>query len=424
LTLFELARELFTYLVRFREKASSTAAPPLPEVRRDLLGVFARMDNQAKRDPLLMEPYHQVHYALVGLADEVVLTSGWEHSPAWRQALLEERFYNSQEAGSRFFVLANNLDHAPQDVVAIFYLCLALGFSGRYAPADPELAEVKDKLLARLPSKPRIMEEPPSTRSQDRQARKWLWSSAAAAIVLFAVVFGWDHFQKNKVAKVVAPPKQASQPTSKEPPAQEVVEPPAKQEAAQVTEAKAEPALADKSKSEPAPKTESKPEPEPASTPKPESTKAEAVKPEPSKPSVETKPTELAKAEEPEQPAEEPTTQSATLAAAPPAAKETPAAAPRPVTTIHETVTPPATAPLEKSYRVRVGVYVGPIQSSRFADSLKKDGFPTSVEKLDRPGGKVLYIVSITPLASLDDAERVQAEVREKYKVNGVIKQN
>jgi type IV/VI secretion system ImpK/VasF family protein len=420
LTLFELARELFTYLVRFREKAPSTSAPPLPEVRRDLLGIFARMDNQAKRDPLLIEPYHQVHYALVALADEIVLTSGWEHSPAWRQALLEERFYNTQQAGRQFFELANKLENAPQDVVAIFYLCLALGFSGRYAPADHELAEVKERLLARLPSKPRIMEEPPNTRSQkDRRVRGWLWSTAAAAVLLAVAVFGWNHWQ----ALQAPPPGVATAPASKPAPAAPQAKPEdqPKPNPDQVQQA----AVPVKTQERPQAKAEPGPQPEPAANaeaePKPTPQASPRAAPTPSsQPKAEPATKQAPKTKPPEKPEAKATAQPV----AQEKATEPPDQTPQPAATAQPSPPSPKTATQEKSYRVRVGVYVGPIQSGRFADQLKQAGFPASIEKLDRPGGKVLYVVSITPLPGMAEAERVRSEIKLKFNVKGVIKEN
>jgi type IV/VI secretion system ImpK/VasF family protein len=417
LTLFELARELFTYLVRFREKASSTSAPPLPEVRRDLLGIFARMENHAKRDPLLLEPYHQVHYALVALADEVVLTSGWEHAPAWRQALLEERFYNSQHAGSRFFEQARNLDNAPQDVVAIFYLCLALGFSGRFAPADPELAEVKESLLARLPSKPRIMEEPDSRRTrQDRRLRGWLWSAAVVVVLLAAVIIGWPQWQKRFASKPSPSPAPSAQSDTKK--ASPTPTPPAKaakeiQVAASkagnqpVKKSKASPTLA-----KPASPKSSAPAKEKAGLPKPAAPVAPKTAAQPEVPAKPALPS-ASVAETAKQKTSSPSSQ-------PPAS---PAAKAAPATPAAVQAAPQAT-PTAKTYRVRVGVYVGPIQSGRFTDKLKSAGYAASVEKLDRPGGKALYVVSITPIADRAEAEKIQAEVKDKFKVQGVIKEN
>lgn len=388
------------------------------------MGIFTRMDNQAKRDPLLMEPYHQVHYALVGLADEVVLTSGWEHSTAWRQALLEERFYNSQEAGNRFFELANNLDQAPQDVVAIFYLCLALGFSGRYAPADPELAEVKEKLLARLPSKPRIMEEPPNVGShQDRRMRGWLWSAAVVALVAAAVTLGWERWEAYQDAKVSAPPAPVEKPAQEAASTKPKAGDSAKVEIAQKPAVPVQPEARVTSKAEIAQKPAAPVQPEASPQVKPATSATSEPVAEPA-PAAAFQPGELRQAEAAKQPAEPPQAPPEKPAPSASTAGEQAAAAPSAPPGEPEKTQAPQTASPKKTYRVRVGVYVGPIQSGRFADILQKAGFPSSVEKLERPGGKVLYVVSITPLASLDEAEQIRAEVREKFKVKGVIKQN
>ncbi len=389
MTLFELARELFTYLVRFREKASTTAAPPLAEVRGDLLGIFSRMDNHAKREPVLQEPYRQVHYALVALADEVILTSGWEHATAWRQALLEERFYHTKEAGRRFFELAKGLDDAPQDVRAIFYLCLALGFSGHYAPADPELAEIKEELLARLPSKPRIMDEARQARAQtERRQRGWLWSLAALAVIVGAAAIAWNQWPSSQPPQPAPPPRPVEKPAA--PPAAASEKPGPSRAVA------------------PAPAAE-KPAPKPEAAPAPPAPPPPPPPPSPAKPATPPPPPPPAPAARP--------------ATVPPQPSPTPEA--RPVEKPAAPAPTKAASPAKgKGYRVRVGVYVGPIQSGRLADKLKQAGYPVRVEKLERPGGRTLFVVSITPLSSRAEAERVRAEIKDRFQIEAVIKKN
>jgi type IV/VI secretion system ImpK/VasF family protein len=401
------------------------------------------MDNHAKRDPLLMEPYQQVHYALVALADEIVLTSGWEHSPAWRQALLEERFYNSQHAGSRFFELANALDDAPQDVVAIFYLCLALGFSGRYAPADHELAEVKEKLLARLPSKPRIMEEPSKALAQkNRRIRGGLWGTAVVAFLLAAIAFGWNQWQVQESTQPGPAPAPAVKTAPEAPAAQpkalakadfgKTQQSAAPAESEKSSQAKTKPTPSPEQTAKPAAKAKAEPEsvaqvkpgeaPTPTSQPKAETGTTASSEPKTTEQEAAPQPAAQAKAEKPPAQAPQPPPAAQEKAAATVEQPKAPAAAPQPEKA-QATAKSKATAK-EKSFRVRVGVYVGPIQSGRFADQLKEAGFPTSVEKLDRANGKVLYVVSITPLPSLAEAERIRSEVKSRFNVQGVIKEN
>ena len=148
--LLDLTKDLFSYLVLFREKVGTAASPSLEEVRRDLDGIFRRMDNETRKRPSLASPYSQVKYALAAFADEVILSSDWDQASAWEAQLLELEFFGTNVAGDRFFELMASLDDAPRLVVAVYFRCLALGFSGRYMPGSDELEQAKRGLLARL----------------------------------------------------------------------------------------------------------------------------------------------------------------------------------------------------------------------------------------------------------------------------------
>ena len=210
MTLFELTRDLFIYLVRFREKAATTAAPPLAEVRGELLRIFSRMDALTKGDLFLQAPYDRVRYILVVFADEVILTSGWEHGGAWQGVLLEKSYYGTAQGGEKFFELAADLERAPQDVVGVFYLCLALGFCGRYAPSDPELQAIKDDLLARLPEPPRLEQPPPPAAPEptpaisSAQRHPLLWSLLGGLLVALAL-WVWQPWAGGPAPKAVGP---------------------------------------------------------------------------------------------------------------------------------------------------------------------------------------------------------------------------
>ncbi|MBI5521741.1 MAG: DotU family type IV/VI secretion system protein [Desulfarculus sp.] len=156
MTLLDLTRELFTYLVVFRQRAVSAAPPSLETVNEELEAIFLAMEEQAREHPLLGKPYQQVRYGLAVLCDEVLLTSAWPPALDWALEPLEQRLYGSRHGGTRFFQLLEEQADAPRDVLAIYYLCLGLGFCGCHAPDDPRLDQIKAGLLARLraPLKP------------------------------------------------------------------------------------------------------------------------------------------------------------------------------------------------------------------------------------------------------------------------------
>ncbi|MBI4800735.1 MAG: DotU family type IV/VI secretion system protein [Desulfarculus sp.] len=166
MTLLDLTRELFTYLVVFRQRAVSAAPPSLETVNEELEAIFQALEEQAREHPLLGGPYQQVRYGLTVLCDEVLLTSAWPQAVDWALEPLEQRLYGSRQGGTRFFLLLEVQEGAPRDVLAIYYLCLGLGFCGCYAPDDPRLEQIKAGLLARLraPLKPPPEPMPPPPR--------------------------------------------------------------------------------------------------------------------------------------------------------------------------------------------------------------------------------------------------------------------
>ena len=371
MNLLEIVKELFAYLVRFREKAPTTAAPPWHEVQSDLVAIFARMETKAKAHPTLKEPYRQVRYALVALADEVILNSGWEYAKFWRDSALEKYYFGTREGSQRFFELAGQLDHAPVDVAGVFYLCLALGFCGRYAPDDPELREIKERLKARLPQgkaegpdwaqeRNRPQANPKSQPNPPRR-RGWLWVPALGA-ALVAAIFASRHLDFWTPSEPVSP----------------------------------KPGI---------------------SSPKPEKTLTTTTS---TTPIIGTGPTMAVMASSTTAPPPQVMARATvtTLPAPPPSVTTTPA--PRPA--------PPAATALarptaeERTYRLQVGVFVGPIQSGRLAEELKKLGLPAKVVELPKAEGKVLYLVVVEPIAGIDQAKAAQQAIKEKFKIQTILR--
>ncbi|MBA4359006.1 MAG: hypothetical protein C0405_14920, partial [Desulfovibrio sp.] len=126
MTLVDLTRGLFTYLVRFRGQAGQPDAPSLEKVRRELSSRFEEMGEQVFQQPNLRAPYAMVIHALAALADEVVSRSDWEHAGRWADESLTGRLFGQDQTGGDFFARLKELKNPPPDVLAIYYLCLAL----------------------------------------------------------------------------------------------------------------------------------------------------------------------------------------------------------------------------------------------------------------------------------------------------------
>ncbi|KXU86900.1 hypothetical protein CR51_37235 [Caballeronia megalochromosomata] len=72
-------------------------------------------------------------FAFNAWADELLLTTRWEGAAQWQRHLLQRRYSNVSNAGVVFYERLAQLAPAQLAVREVFYLCLALGFGGRYA---------------------------------------------------------------------------------------------------------------------------------------------------------------------------------------------------------------------------------------------------------------------------------------------------
>jgi type IV/VI secretion system ImpK/VasF family protein len=152
-SLFDIASDLFLYLVSFRRKVRKNIHPAEAVVRYKLEEIFDRQQERAGEDPRLEALYKKARFPLVGFADEVMLTSNWAHAESWRGNILEKFYFGTSIAGEKFYEIAEHLEEDEHELARILYVCLSLGFAGRYSPDAPELRALKKKLYRWLPDR-------------------------------------------------------------------------------------------------------------------------------------------------------------------------------------------------------------------------------------------------------------------------------
>ena len=86
----DVTKQLFTYLVGFRQRVAQGAVGDINTLRHELESVFHSMESIVSRHPKLVPEYRQVKYALTVLADEIVLTSAWPEAKNWKKYLMLE----------------------------------------------------------------------------------------------------------------------------------------------------------------------------------------------------------------------------------------------------------------------------------------------------------------------------------------------
>ena len=149
--LIEASAPLLQLLGRLR----NTYSQPNPGDLRERAIQQIRIFEQAARDGgVPMDQLRPAHYALCASLDDVVLNTPWGSAGDWAARSLVSSFHQEVRGGERFFDLLGQLRQNPGTflpVLELMYLCLSLGFQGRYrlSPRGPaELDRLREDLYA------------------------------------------------------------------------------------------------------------------------------------------------------------------------------------------------------------------------------------------------------------------------------------
>ena len=135
-------------------RADAGFDPTIGEFRNTVRRALEEFRAQARRAGAGQEEIEAAEYALVAFTDEMVVRSNWSEKDAWLRDPLEKEVFGTAIAGEEFFARLGGLGDAMRPVLALYYLCLILGFEGKYQRTNPKnhqgLIEVIDALGSRL----------------------------------------------------------------------------------------------------------------------------------------------------------------------------------------------------------------------------------------------------------------------------------
>jgi len=119
--------------------------------RAEIASKLQACDRQAQEQQIPERTRDAARFAAAAYVDELVLCSAWAEKPRWQQMPLQREYYRTTNAGAEFYTRLESLgeDEWGRAARELYYLCLALGFRGRYF-GDRRFAEFTEVKRANL----------------------------------------------------------------------------------------------------------------------------------------------------------------------------------------------------------------------------------------------------------------------------------
>jgi type VI secretion system protein ImpK len=140
-------------LLAIVQQIRSLAQHPNPGALKEQLTAGIRdFENQIRKEGVATEKVIAARYVLCTVLDESAALTPWGSVGVWAKDTLLVRFHNETWGGEKVFVLLSRLAESPGtnlDLLELIYVCLGLGFEGRYRIIDngrTQLETVRERL--------------------------------------------------------------------------------------------------------------------------------------------------------------------------------------------------------------------------------------------------------------------------------------
>jgi type IV/VI secretion system ImpK/VasF family protein len=156
MTLLDIYEELFQKLCDLNRASKSPPEkhPHYERVRGDLLELLEKALQKAGSDVRLQNQARALELPMMFFVDNIICGSRLAFRDQWSQNRLAVTLRNDLAGDSRFFdLLGDDLRDASDDArerLAVYYCCLALGFTGQHIGEPQKLRQYMDQIYPRL----------------------------------------------------------------------------------------------------------------------------------------------------------------------------------------------------------------------------------------------------------------------------------
>jgi type VI secretion system protein ImpK len=151
--LVQAASPLLLLAVQLR---NSVSQPDAAHLRDQVIAQVRQFESHAQAAGIAAQTITAARYVLCSTLDESVMNTPWGQQSGWATKTLLVIFHGESYGGEKFFVILDRLcaDFSRHiDLIELMYICLALGFGGRYqieADGRAKLADIQEDLYRRL----------------------------------------------------------------------------------------------------------------------------------------------------------------------------------------------------------------------------------------------------------------------------------
>jgi type VI secretion system protein ImpK len=135
--LITFAGPIFDLILRL--KAGIVA--PSNDLRPKVAAMLTDFEKRAERYRFNHKIIQVSKFALAAFVDETVLLNNFPNREQWEKYALQLEYFGEQLAGNKFFekleAMLNQIE-VTKDAVEVYYVCMLLGFKGRYAVYEQE----------------------------------------------------------------------------------------------------------------------------------------------------------------------------------------------------------------------------------------------------------------------------------------------
>ena len=141
--LVSFAAPIFDLILRLK----SGIVQPSNDLRPKIAELLKQFEERALRYRFSEKIVQVAKFALAAFVDETVLTNNFPLKEEWEKYPLQLELFGEQLAGEKFYDKLESMlkqINVTADAVEIYYVCMLLGFKGKYAVYE------QDKLLATM----------------------------------------------------------------------------------------------------------------------------------------------------------------------------------------------------------------------------------------------------------------------------------